>query len=83
MKSFTDKLTLIEGSYLKIKVETEHQRAQVKDSLSWIKSRGDANKLEDVIGKRIQDMEKHNELCHNVLEKRIGVMTLDFEKIRH
>lgn len=40
--------------------------------MDWVKSRGDANQVDDALSKRIEDLEKHSELCHNVLEKRVG-----------
>lgn len=49
--------------------------------MDWVRGRGDANKLEDMIVKRMTDFEKHSEVCHNVLEKRIGHLNNHMDKV--
>jgi hypothetical protein len=37
----------------KVKVETERQRKFVIENMDWVRSRGDANMVEDILSKKI------------------------------
>lgn len=78
----SDKLKGVEQGQGRIKSQLDQQRRTFQDTTDWIKNRGDANKVEDVMGKRVAELEKTAEVCHNILEKRIGLVTLEFDKIR-
>lgn len=73
------KLLAVETGMETLKVNTARQKQYVSDTCDWVKSRGDANKVEEALSKRLNDMERQSEVCHNVLEKRIGSVTLGFD----
>ena len=51
--------------------------------MEWVRGLGDAYVVEDKLVKKVNDLETNLELCHNVLEKRVSLLGLDIDRLRH
>ena len=47
--------------------------------MDWVKAKGDANKVEDALTKRINEIEKNFETCQDTLDRRIHKLSQEME----
>ena len=69
------KATAIREQQDKCRDDIYKQRKYVDNNMEWVRSRGDANKVEDYVNKRFEDNEELYQRCHNVLKmdlERLG-----------
>ena len=73
------KLNDVERTLVNIRVETERQRKFVIENMDWVRARGDANRIEDLLAKRILESEKNVEISHDALSSRFDQLRTEMQ----